>query len=92
MRIVTKNYEVYKFNELNAEAKRKAIEDRINLWIETINIDEISKDSNLYKAYEESERMRTPWFIGSYIYEYCKEELEEELTDYEFLTDGQIFY
>lgn len=83
---------LYKYNELSEEAKNKAMNDRIILWIETIPVDSVSHNSNYYKAYKESERMRTPWFFGSYIYDFCKKQLEKELRSLEFLVDGTVYY
>ena len=91
MRVVTKSYEVYKYNELSDDAKRKAMNDYINELIEVMPFEELSHDSNFYKAYKECERMRTPWFIAEYIYEYCKDELEKDLSEYWFLEDGKFF-
>lgn len=79
-----------KYRELSKEAKEKAICDRIELWIDTIPIDKVSHHSNYYRAYKESERMRTPWFFGEYIYEYCKNQLEKELRGLEFSEDGTV--
>ena len=91
MRVVTKEYEVYKYNELTDDAKNKAMSDYIESLIEIMPFEEFSHDSNFYKAYKKAEEMKTPWFIGEYIYEYCKEELERDLNEYWFLTDGKFF-
>lgn len=91
MRIVTKEYEVYKYNELSEKSKTKAINDYIKELIEVMPFEELPHESNFYKAYKECERMKTPWFIAEYIYEYCKKELEEDLNQCEFLADGELF-
>lgn len=91
MKTVTKEYEVYKYDELTEDSKNKAMNNYINELIEIMPFEELSHNSNFYKAYKEVEQMRTPWFIGEYIYEYCKEELENDLKDYEFLSDGTLF-
>lgn len=91
MRIVTKEYEVYKYNELSEKSKTKAINDYIKELIEVMPFEELPHESNFYKAYKECKRMKTPWFIAEYIYEYCKKELEEDLNQCEFLADGTLF-
>lgn len=91
MRIITKKYEVYKYNELSDDAKNKAMNNFIKDLIEVISFEELPHDNKLYKAYKECERMKTPWLIGDYIYACCKDELEEQLNEYEFLADGTYF-
>lgn len=91
MKIVTKEYEVYKYNELTDNGKNKAMSDYIESLIEIMPFEDLSHDSNFYKAYKECNRMGTPWFIGEYIYEYCKDELEKDLSDCDFLVDGELF-
>ena len=88
---ITREYEVYDYNELSKEAKEKAINDKISEWIEYIPFDKLPHNSNLYKAYKESNIMQTPWFLPSYIYDYCKKELEQELKECSFLSDGRLF-
>ena len=91
MRKINEERTLYKYKELSEEARNKAIEDRIELWMNTIPVDEVSHNSNYYKAYRECERMKTPWFLASYIYDYCKKQLEKELAGLEFLPDGTIY-
>lgn len=86
---------VYNYNELSDEAKQKSLNNLIDWKIEMFNMyygtDYISEENNIYKAYKKTVEMDTPWFFGSYIYEYCKEELEEELNMYEYFEDGTIY-
>ena len=49
------------------------------------------KDSGLYKAWKKSEDMRTPWFLGSYIWEYAEKEVLELCRGNEYLKDGTVF-
>lgn len=91
MRTIKVEYTLYEYDELSEVAKTKAIDDRISIWLEVINVNTISKDSNYYKAYEKCETMHTPWFFKAYVVEYCKEEIEDELRQYEFLEDGTIY-
>ncbi len=81
----------YEFNELPQEAKDKAIADQIEFWMEAREYDE-ETPGNYEKAIDKAEQMQTPWFTGSYIYEYCKDELVEEIEINEYLFDeaGEI--
>ena len=92
MRNVVEQKTLYKYRELTDKAKEKAMSDLIELWISTIPIDTVSHNSNYYKAYKKCEEMRTPWFFGSYVYDYCKNQLEKELKSLEFLVDGTVYY
>lgn len=82
----------YEFSDLRPEAREKVINDTIAFWIETREYD-AKNPRNFEKAIDESNRMHTPWFVGSYIYDYCKQELEEELeaNDYIYDEGGEIF-
>lgn len=81
----------YSFNELSEDAKKRAINDHIEFWCECRGYDSENK-GNFEKAVDEAERMRTPWFVGSYIAEYCMDEIIEELeiNGYVFDIDGDI--
>ena len=91
MKVITTKTKVYKFKELPEEAKQKAIDDQIHAWIEVIPYEEAT--GNFKRAINKAENMRTPWFISSYVYDYCLNELidEIELNDYDFTIDGKIF-
>lgn len=89
MRIVTKHYEVYSFNELNHTAREKAINDAIMFYIECVPFENMSND--MQRAINEADDMKTPWFVGSYIFEYCKDEILEFCSDYDYLENGKIF-
>jgi len=89
MKTVIKTTEVYEFTELNKDAKMRAINNHINFLLETLPYDEMV--INMQKACDKAEHMKTPWFVGSYVYEYCLAEIMEELEEYEFLADGNIY-
>jgi hypothetical protein len=80
---------VFKFDELSSEAKEKAINDHINFEIEVM-------DENTClifdKAVKKSEQMQTPWFLGSYIFEYHKDIILESVRSFEFLKDGSLYH
>lgn len=87
MKTITKQYQVFKFAELSEEAQEKAINDEINFHLETGLWEEIP---DMVKAVNKAERMQTPWFTGSYVWEYCKDIILNGLNDYEFLADGHL--
>jgi len=90
MKIITKIMEVYEFSELNEDAKKKVINNYINFLLEALPYEDMSE--NMKKACDKAEHMRTPWFTGSYIFDYCIDELQETLQNcYEFLADGSIY-
>ena len=81
---------VYNYDELSDTIKEKVLENTINSWSE-LPLDIFMPDSNIHKAYAKAEEMQTPWFYGSYIYEYCKDELLMEIRQYEYFKDGTIY-
>lgn len=91
MRTIVKKINVYKFNELNKESQDKVISDYIDFVVDTTDFDEISKNSNLYKAFKKANEMRTPWFLGSYIWQLCEKQILKEVNKYEYLENGEIF-
>ena len=91
MEVITKEYKVFEFDELSEEARERAISDHIAFWLEIIPYEEAT--GNFKKAIDKAEKLRTPWFTGGYVYDYCKEEVIEEikLNGYTFTADGKIF-
>ena len=79
-------YEAYEFKDLDETAKEKVISEHINFWID---IKEMNKENpgNFERAVKDAERNRTPWFLGSYIYDYCKEEIIDEIKASNYLFD-----
>lgn len=76
----------YEFNELNKNAKNKAIDDHIDFWMECREYDEKNK-GNFEKATDKAESMGTPWFTGNYIFDYCEDEIIEEIETNKYLFD-----
>jgi len=91
MQTITREYTVYKYDELSQEAKDQALENEISFYIECIDYKEMSE--LMKKAVDTANRMLTPWFTGNYIYDYCKQEIEDtiRINDYWFTADGVIF-
>ena len=89
MKKITKEYEVYSYDELLPVAKDKAVSDYIQFLMDVIPYEQL--DGNLKKAVDKAEDMKTPWFTASYVWEYCKDEIIEGCKQYEYLNDGSIF-
>ena len=81
----------YEFEDLNEEAKNKVLNDHINFWMETREYNPEVK-GNFEKTIDEAEKMRTPWFAGSYILDYCYDEIIEEIkiNNYLFDVEGDL--
>ena len=90
MKTITKIIKIYEFSELDEHAKMKAVNNYINFLLETLPYEAMSND--MKKACDKAEHMNTPWFMGSYIFDYCIDEIQESLQEfYEFLADGSIY-
>lgn len=79
---------VYEYDELSKEAQENALD-----WIIDCELELMDEDSPFYPAAQKAEKMQTPWFLGSYIYEMYKKDLEETLriNEYTFTEDGKRF-
>jgi hypothetical protein len=101
MKTVTKEYKLYRFNELPEEGKRKARIDYIDFLanISQSFYNDNGKVKEEYKNYfvieviNEMEKMQTPWFFGDCLYHEYQKELDNEiiLNDYDFTEEGEIF-
>lgn len=91
MRIVNKNINVYKFKELEEDIQNKIINEEIDFMLDTIDYENISKNSNLYRAIKKCEDMKTPWFIEQYVWDYCQKDILKRLNKYEYEENGKFF-
>jgi hypothetical protein len=85
---------VYKFSELSEKAKDRVIEDRINDMVQYEWEDYYKNWPEFKKAIDMSERMQTPWFTGSYVWEYCGKGIVAALTEDQeckYTKDGKYF-
>lgn len=83
---------IFKFDELEEGIKEHIIDNIVSFIIDTMDIEkEKKKKSNLYKAWKKAEDMRTPWFLGSFIWEYAEKEVLELCRGNEYLKDGTVF-
>ena len=79
---MTKEIKIYKFNWLSEENKSDLITEYINQIILFTDFTEINKNSNLYKAYKKSNEMKTPWFLGCYIWDFCQKQIIRDLKQF----------
>lgn len=88
---ITETKELFTFDELEHDAKDKAINEVINDWMESESF--VPEDAlELYnKAGVVSEQMQTPWFWGSYIWEYCEEFVLRECNSAYYLSTGKFY-
>lgn len=91
MKEITKTYKIYEFDELSEEAKERAISDHIEFEIEIYNPNN-EFPSYIDEAVKEAERLQTPWFLGSIIYERNKEDIIEAIkaNKYGFYGSGEL--
>ena len=82
---------LFAFNDLEESAKLNAISNRIRIIVD-YNMGDYSKYKGFEKAVKECERLKTPWFIHQYVFEYCGDEIKEELqNDFLFTANGAIY-
>ncbi|MFW6016175.1 MAG: hypothetical protein ACOCRK_07025 [bacterium] len=81
----------YEFDDLSKEIQDKVISEHINFWMEVREYNK-KNPGNFEKAIDKANEIKTPWFTGSYIYDYCKEEIIEEIkiNNYLFNKKGEI--
>lgn len=79
---------VYTYNELKDGAKETALD-----WFINSEMEIMTEDSPYYPASVKAEKMLTPWFTGSYMYEMYKEDMESDMlaNEYTFTEDGKRF-
>lgn len=85
---------VYQFSELSKEAQEQVINDRINDMIQYECEDHYKNWPEFKRAVDKAEEMQTPWFTGSYVYEYCGADIIaglNENTDCQYTKDGKFF-
>jgi hypothetical protein len=85
---------VYQFSELNKTAQEKVINNCINDMIQYESADHYENWPEFKKAVDKAEQMQTPWFVGSYIYDYCGYDIISCLngnTNCQYTKDGNFF-
>lgn len=81
---------LYKFNELDENSKENAINHVVNDIAMYTNVEELSHNSNLYKAFKKAEEMHCVWFTGSFILEMCKPYVLKECKQLYYYKNGDI--
>ncbi len=82
---------IYQFDELSEDAKNRAVQDEITAMLEMYTDPEEDGSEQFWRAVEECERLGTPWFIADAIWEYCQDEILEQVRQLEFYEDGGFF-
>jgi hypothetical protein len=88
MKAIMKAYILYSFDELNEDAKNKAINDEVSAGLE------LAQDGDMYwEAANKAEKMHTPWFAGEIAFDENKEIILSNLREQgdTFLLDGSFF-
>lgn len=91
METITKKINIYKYDELEETAKNRVINEYIEAIILTTDFSMLDKRSNLYRAFKESEKMQTPWFLGQYIWEYCEKQILKTLKSHKYYENGGLY-
>ena len=86
----TKIVELIEFDELSDKVQESIIDDTIRDIIDTTDFEKLNKNTKLYKAYKDCEKMSTPWFLGQYIWEYCKKMVLKECRGWLYSEDASI--
>ena len=85
---------VYQFSELSKEVQGKVINDTINDMVEYESADHYENWPEFKKAVDKAEQMQTPWFTGSYVWDYCGKDIVAMLTentDCIYTKEGKLF-
>ena len=92
MKTITETYNIFTYDELAKPAQDAVVNQVIQDWIECDDIAVPDEARAMYdKAYLQSERMRTPWFFGEYIWEYCKNFVLNEAKRSYYLMSGKWY-
>lgn len=91
MRTETKTIKIYKFDELDETVKNAIINTYIETLLISIDISKLNKKTNLYKAIKKANDLKTPWFTGQYVWDFCKNNILKDVKKYEYLEDGSIY-
>ena len=83
---------VYTYDELNERAQDIALNRQIEFYLGTYRGTPEEEGSIIDLAIKKADRLQTPWFAGAYIYEMGREFVLEDLRQYEYFSDGSIFW
>lgn len=80
--------EVFEFDELSETARWRAINGAIQFMLEMPD-ENFSVEFRM--ACSKAESLRTPWFMGEYVWDFCKEEVISLCREYDYTSNGHIF-
>ena len=83
-----KTIQLYNYNELEADAQEKVITDIVKFFLEAVPYEEMSPE--MKRACDKSEEMQTPWFVGSYMWEYAEAEILKIARANTYRKDGSV--
>lgn len=81
---------IFTYDELPKEIQEKIINDAIQFMIEVYD-DPEEWSPNFALACKKADDMRTPWFVGEYIWELCKEEVLTLCREVLYFRNGKIY-
>lgn len=79
---------VFTYEELDEKAQNRVVNDAIGCLIEFTPLEQASPAFK--KAYDEAERMQTPWFLGEMLWDYAKDEIMEFIHQSEYYSNGRV--
>lgn len=88
-KILPLNIVGYEFDELRYNSQETAICDHVSFWMEGGREYDIENKGNFERACDKAEELKTPWFTGSYVYDYCKDEIIEQIVINKYLFDEE---
>lgn len=82
---------VYKFRELDENAKENAINDYVYNLISMTDFKNLHKNSGLYKAYKKTNEEGNPQNLAINVLHFCHKEIMADVKQYEYLENGDVF-
>ena len=82
---------IYEFKELKEDIQERVINNYIDYLLNIIDFNALHKNSNMYKAIKKAQDMQTPWFTGQYVWEYCKKDILNDVSNNEYYENGEIY-
>lgn len=81
---------VYTFDELNSEAKDRALIDQVQFIMEVDGL--LTEDSAYYPAVVKMEENKTPWFLAETLFHDYRDQLIADIqaNNYEFTQEGKL--
>lgn len=92
MRKITKEYTIYKFDELDENTQNSVVSNYIQDWLYSVDYEKLNKNSNLFKAIKKAEELQTPWFTIQYVYDYNKKVILRNVRKEEYYKNGNLYF